>query len=114
MNHEKRPTAVRAYGSRSPYATQRFPQLKVETEVVPGDPVPALLDASREAFMVVVGWAGSDPPVPLPSASVGPEVAARACCPVVVVRGRLDAIRGRAHRVTVRHSLCPVSVVPRS
>ncbi|NGN64525.1 universal stress protein [Streptomyces sp. A7024] len=70
------------------------PGVEVFTELAPYDPVTALLQASREAFALVIaahGHRGLTGPLP---GQVSRAVAARADCPVVVVRGARTAGTG--------------------
>ncbi|HZI74716.1 MAG TPA: universal stress protein [Gemmatimonadales bacterium] len=59
--------------------------------VVTGDPAEELVNASRDASMVVVGSRGSDGFASLLMGSVSSKVAHHAACPVVVVRGEGQA-----------------------
>ena len=62
------------------------PWLEVTTEVSSSKPSLALVDASRRAACVIVGAHGRRPVVSGMLGSTSVEVAARAACPVVVVR----------------------------
>jgi nucleotide-binding universal stress UspA family protein len=62
------------------------PDLPVYTRVVMGDPIDVLVDASRDAQLLVVGSRGRSPYAGLILGSVSQACAARAACPVVVVR----------------------------
>ncbi|ATW52389.1 universal stress protein [Streptomyces peucetius] len=64
------------------------PDVKVTTEVVHEDPVTALLDAACNASALVTGARGRGELKDLLLGSVSLAVAARAQCPVVVVRDR--------------------------
>ncbi|WP_432253845.1 universal stress protein [Streptomyces sp. HNM1019] len=68
-------------------ARRRGPDLKVTAEVLPEDPVDALLRTGQEASGVVVGSRGRGELAGLLLGSVSLAVAARATCPVTVVRG---------------------------
>ncbi|WP_262701380.1 MULTISPECIES: universal stress protein [Streptomyces] len=68
-------------------ARRRGPDVKVAAEVLPEDPVDALLRTGREASGVVVGSRGRGELAGLLLGSVSLAVAARATCPVTVVRG---------------------------
>ncbi|WNZ06604.1 universal stress protein [Streptomyces sp. 11x1] len=68
-------------------ARLRAPGVKVSGEAVPDDAVPALLRAATEASALVVGERGRGEFSGLLLGSVSLAVAARAVCPVVVVRG---------------------------
>jgi nucleotide-binding universal stress UspA family protein len=62
------------------------PSLKVEQEVVEGHPASVLVDAARDADLVVVGSRGHGGFVGMLLGSVSQHVAAHASCPVLVVR----------------------------
>src|SRR5690606_37136730 len=68
-------------------ARARNPELEVSAEVVPEDAVSALLRAAPEAFAVVTGSRGRGGIAGMLLGSVSLTVAARAVCPVIVVRG---------------------------
>ncbi|MFD9325145.1 universal stress protein [Streptomyces sp. NPDC060065] len=81
-------------------AHRREVDVKISTEVLPEEPVFALLRAGREASALVMGSRGRSGMAELLLGSVSLAVAARADCPVIVVRGSLDnsaksAMRGR-------------------
>ncbi|MES4909165.1 MULTISPECIES: universal stress protein [unclassified Streptomyces] len=82
-------------------AGRRASALKVMTDVAPDDAVTALLRAGKSADAVVVGSRGRGEFASLLLGSVGLGIAARAHCPVVVVRGRPENVQGRLNRVTV-------------
>ncbi|MFF1278447.1 universal stress protein [Streptomyces marokkonensis] len=73
--------------SGSERARQRRPEVQVSSDVMPDDPVSALLAAGHEASFLVTGSRGRGELAGLTLGSVGLGVAARATCPVVVVRG---------------------------
>ncbi|MFG3255349.1 universal stress protein [Streptomyces sp. NPDC048172] len=81
-------------------AARRDPAPEVSAVTVPGDAVPALLDQSRNALAVVTGSRGRGGIRGLLLGSVSLELAARADCPVVVVRGA-DPGPGTHGRVTL-------------
>lgn len=62
------------------------PSLSVEQEVVEGHPASVLVDAARDADLVVVGSRGHGGFVGMLLGSVSQHVAAHASCPVLVVR----------------------------
>jgi nucleotide-binding universal stress UspA family protein len=62
------------------------PDLPVYTRVVLGDPIDVLVNASRDAQLLVIGSRGRSPFTGLILGSVSQACAARAACPVVVVR----------------------------
>jgi len=65
----------------------RRPGVEVSLDVLPEEPEYALLRESREACLVVLGTRGRGGLAGLLLGSVGLAVAARAGCPVIVVRG---------------------------
>ncbi|MGA6226692.1 universal stress protein [Streptomyces umbrinus] len=66
----------------------RAPTLEISTGVVPEDPVSALLREALRASAVVTGVRGRGPIRELLLGTVSLSLAARAPCPVIVVRGR--------------------------
>ncbi|GAA4543941.1 universal stress protein [Streptomyces collinus] len=68
-------------------AQLRNPQVKVSSDVLPDDAVSTLLHAAHESFALVVGSRGRGEVAGLLLGSVSLAVAARAVCPVFVVRG---------------------------
>ncbi|MFF7474598.1 universal stress protein [Streptomyces sp. NPDC008092] len=79
----------------------RNPEVKVSAEVLPDDPVSALLAAGSDAFALVTGARGLGRIAGMLLGSVSLAVAARAACPVVVVRGTEHARQGAGGRVVV-------------
>ncbi|CAM5644615.1 MULTISPECIES: universal stress protein [Streptomyces] len=79
----------------------RQPQVKVSEEVVPDDAVSALLRAAPDAHALVVGERGRGEVAGLLLGSVSLAVAARAVCPVIVVRGAEPNVRGSFDRCVV-------------
>ncbi|MDT9698453.1 universal stress protein [Streptomyces sp. P17] len=71
-------------------ARQRAPELEISTGLLPEDPVSALLREAGLACAVVTGVRGRGPIRDLLLGSVGLSLAARAPCPVAVVRGRAE------------------------
>ncbi|MEV5752678.1 universal stress protein [Actinoallomurus sp. NPDC052308] len=69
-------------------AQARAPELPVETTVLDGAPIPVLLQQAAHASLMVVASRGIGAVGRLLVGSTGVELAARAPCPVVVVRGR--------------------------
>lgn len=63
-----------------------FPHLPVDGRVVMGDPIDVLVEASREARLLVVGSRGRSQFTGVILGSVSQSCAARAACPVVVVK----------------------------
>ncbi|MFI1051545.1 universal stress protein [Streptomyces griseoruber] len=80
-------------------AGRRDPEVKVTTEIVPDDAVDALLRAGDEAFALVTGSRGHGELKGLLLGSVGLAVAARAHCPVIVVRGDKAGLAGSHERI---------------
>ncbi|MBQ0986860.1 universal stress protein [Streptomyces sp. F63] len=74
-------------GAAEERARKRAPRLVVSTEALPDDPAAALVREGRNAFLLVTGSRGRGAIGGLLLGSVGLAVAARADCPVVVVRG---------------------------
>lgn len=66
------------------------PEIDVVTEVVSGEPLPALVGASESASLVVVGSRGLGGFARLLLGSVAVQLAAHSHCPVWVVRGSSD------------------------
>jgi nucleotide-binding universal stress UspA family protein len=77
------------------------PTLHVTTALVPSEPVAALLREGEAAFAIVVGTRGRGPIAGMVLGSTSLEVAARATCPVVVVRDASAQTRGEFGRVTL-------------
>ncbi|MFD9813495.1 universal stress protein [Streptomyces sp. NPDC059080] len=77
----------------------RAPGLAVTADVAATDAAGALLDAGQEARVLVVGSRGRGAVAGLLLGSVSLVTAARAHCPVVVVRGDPYALEGRHGRV---------------
>ncbi|MER7348385.1 universal stress protein [Streptomyces aurantiacus] len=73
-------------GSAAERAERRAPDLKISAEVLRADAVSALLREARNASMVVVASRGRSGVAELLLGSVSLAVAARAACPVVVLR----------------------------
>ncbi|MBO1334419.1 universal stress protein [Streptomyces sp. VRA16 Mangrove soil] len=82
-------------------ARKRAPELKISTEVVPHDPAAALVEASRDAGVLVVGSRGHGTFAGLLLGGVSLPVAAHAQCPVVVVRGNDKNVQGGLGQVTL-------------
>lgn len=97
----ERVLAEHIVASAAERARHRAPGVKTGTEVVPDDPASALLDRDRDAALLVVGSRGRGAVTALLLGSVGLTVAARALCPVVVVRGDEPNREGRKGRVVV-------------
>ncbi|MDQ0958107.1 nucleotide-binding universal stress UspA family protein [Streptomyces sp. B4I13] len=71
-------------------AHRRAPDLKISTAVLPDDAVSALLGESGRACALVIGARGRGNIAELLLGSVSLAVAARAHCPVIVLRGSHD------------------------
>lgn len=82
-------------------ARLRDPEVKVSADVVAADAVSTLLRAGSEAFALVTGVHGRGEVAGLLLGSVSLTVAARAMCPVIVVRGEERNLRGSLGRVVV-------------
>jgi nucleotide-binding universal stress UspA family protein len=82
-------------------ARLRNPEVKVSGEVLPDDAVSVLLRAGPEAFALVTGCRGRGAVAGLLLGSVSLAVAARALCPVIVVRGSDQNRQGTFGRVVV-------------
>jgi nucleotide-binding universal stress UspA family protein len=74
-------------GSAAQRAARLGPGIPCTAEIVPDDPVAVLVRESRNAFAVVLGHRGRGEFADLLLGSTSLAVAARAECPVVVVRG---------------------------
>ncbi|WP_030690717.1 universal stress protein [Streptomyces globisporus] len=86
-------------GTAAERARRRAPDLPLTTDVLAEDPSTALLREGQEAAVLVVGSRGRGEFADLMLGSVGLVVAARAHCPVVVVRGDRHALEARHGRV---------------
>lgn len=73
--------------------------VKVSADIVPDDAVSALLEAGDTAFALVTGFRGRGGLKGLLLGSVSLAVAARANCPVVVVRGDRAGLAGAHGRI---------------
>ena len=82
-------------------ARLRNREVKVSGEVLPEDAVSALLREGYKAFALVTGSRGRGKPAGMLLGSVSLTVAARAACPVVVVRGAERNRQGAFRRVVV-------------
>uniref|UniRef100_A0AAU3I8D9 Universal stress protein n=1 Tax=Streptomyces sp. NBC_01393 TaxID=2903851 RepID=A0AAU3I8D9_9ACTN len=80
-------------------AGRRNPEVKVTTEIVPDDAADALLRDDDSAFALVTGARGRGELKGLLLGSVGLAVAARARCPVIVVRGDKAGLAGSHERI---------------
>ncbi|MFJ4687231.1 universal stress protein [Streptomyces sp. NPDC088789] len=82
-------------------ARLRDASVKTSGEVLPLDPVAALLRTGPEAFALVTGARGRGQVTGLLLGSVSLSVAARAVCPVVVIRGDEPGRREARGRIVV-------------
>ncbi|MFJ2565548.1 universal stress protein [Streptomyces sp. NPDC087568] len=80
-------------------AERRNPDVNVTTDIVSEDPVVTLVREGDEAFELVTGSRGRGQLKGLLLGSVGLAVAARAHCPVIVVRGDPAGLAGRHERI---------------
>ncbi|WP_328767049.1 universal stress protein [Streptomyces sp. NBC_00286] len=80
-------------------ARRRNPEVKVSTEVVPEEAASALLHEGHNASALVTGRRGRGELTGLLLGSVSLAVAARADCPVIVVRGDKAGLAGIHERI---------------
>ncbi|WP_445281952.1 universal stress protein [Streptomyces sp. DSM 118148] len=80
-------------------AERRNPDVKVTTDIIPEDAVDALVHEGQDAFTLVTGSRGRGEVKGLLLGSVGLAVAARAHCPVIVVRGDPAGLAGTHERI---------------
>ena len=95
----ERVLAENLVASAAERAERRNPEVKVTTEIVPDDAADALLHAGDHAFALVTGSRGRGELTDLLLGSVGLAVAARAHCPVIVVRGDKAGLSGAHERI---------------
>lgn len=86
-------------GAAAERATRRHPDLDVSTQVIGDDPQTVLLREGHDASAVIVGSHGRGAFTGLLLGSVGLAVAARAQCPVIVVRGDKAGLEGTHERI---------------
>lgn len=86
-------------GAAAERATLRHADLDVSTQVLGDDPETVLLREGHDASAVVVGSRGRGAFTGLLLGSVGLAVAARARCPVIVVRGDKAGLEGTHERI---------------
>ncbi|MFD1659273.1 universal stress protein [Streptomyces caeni] len=89
----------RIIASAAERARRRNPDLKVSADMVPEDAVSALLSEGRNASALITGSRGRGGLATLLLGSVGLAVAARAPCPVIVVRGDKAGLSGAHERI---------------
>ncbi|WP_369268750.1 universal stress protein [Streptomyces sp. R11] len=95
----ERVLAEHIVASAAERAARRAPAVKVTTDIVPAEPVEALLREGHNACAVVTGDRGRGELKGLLLGSVGLGVAARAHCPVIVVRGDEAGMVGMHERI---------------
>ncbi|MFJ9346389.1 universal stress protein [Streptomyces sp. NPDC101237] len=95
----ERVLAEHIVASAAERAETRCPDVKVTTDILPEDPVYALLREADNAHAVVTGSRGRGELAGLLLGSVGLTVAGRAHCPVIVVRGDGTALAGGHGRI---------------
>jgi nucleotide-binding universal stress UspA family protein len=78
----------------------RHPGIEITSELLDGDPEAALVEAAHTAEALVVGTRGRGPVPSMLLGSVSSSVAARAACPVIIVRPVDVAARGVVVGVT--------------
>ncbi|MET8572644.1 universal stress protein [Streptomyces sp. NPDC004783] len=82
-------------------ARERAPTVRLSNEVLHEDAAAALVDKGRNAFALVLGSRGLGDLAEMLLGAVSLAVAARADCPVVVVRGAAERRDGRFGNVVV-------------
>ncbi|MFB7242038.1 universal stress protein [Streptomyces populi] len=95
----ERVLAEHIVGSAAERVRRHAPRLSVSTETVPAEAVSALLDEARNATTLITGSRGRGELKGTLLGSVGLAVAARAHCPVIVVRGDKAALAGSHERI---------------
>lgn len=80
-------------------ARRRNPDVKVFTDIVPAEATDALLNEGNNATALITGSRGRGELKGLLLGSVGLAVAARAHCPVIVVRGDKAGLAGTHERI---------------
>lgn len=91
--------AEHVVASAAERARRRNPDVKATTDILPEEAADALLHEGDTAFAVVTGTRGRGGIKGLLLGSVGLTVAARAHCPVIVVRGDRAGLAGTHGRV---------------
>ncbi|EGX55628.1 hypothetical protein SZN_31954 [Streptomyces zinciresistens K42] len=95
----ERMLAEHLVASAAERAARRAPALSVGTDIVPADPVDALLHEAGNAFALVTGERGRGELKGMLLGSVSVAVAGRAHCPVIVVRGEDSGLAGVHERI---------------
>lgn len=95
-------------------ARDRRPGLEVSADVLPDDPVSVLLHEGHGACALVIGSRGRNGLVELLLGSVSLAVAARADCPVIVLRGGREsrAATGKHRRIVLGVGAGPHNSAP--
>ncbi|WP_405776611.1 universal stress protein [Streptomyces sp. NBC_01538] len=88
-------------GAASKRARERAPSVRLSSEVLHEDAAAALVDKGRNAFALVLGSRGLGDLAEMLLGAVSLAVAARADCPVVVVRGAAEHRGGRFGNIVV-------------
>lgn len=88
-------------GSTAERVRRRVPSVRATTDVLPEEAVGALLEEGQRAFAVVTGSRGRGGIAGMLLGSVSLAVAARAHCPVVVVRGDKAGLEGAHGRIVL-------------
>ncbi|MFG2134654.1 universal stress protein [Streptomyces sp. NPDC048751] len=88
-------------GAAEERARRRDAEVKATGEVLAEEAVAALLHAGRNASALVTGVRGHGRLKDLLLGSVSPAVAARASCPVIVVRGDKAGLAGTHNRIVL-------------
>ncbi|MEW1780159.1 universal stress protein [Streptomyces sp. NPDC086777] len=95
----ERVPAEHVVASAAERVAQRRPDVKVTADILPDDPVCALLREGDHAHALVTGSRGRGELTGLLLGSVGLAVAAKAHCPVIVVRGDRSGLAGGHGRI---------------
>ncbi|GHG97263.1 universal stress protein [Streptomyces lanatus] len=95
----ERVLAEHIVASAAERAARRVPAVKVTTDIVPAEPVDALLREGHNACALVTGDRGRSELKELLLGSVSLGVAAQAHCPVIVVRGDEAGLVGMHERI---------------
>ncbi|UIX34178.1 universal stress protein [Streptomyces sp. GQFP] len=95
----ERVLAEHVVASAAERAARRNPEVKVSTVIVTEEPADALLREGNNASALITGSRGRGELKGLLLGSVGLAVAARAHCPVIVVRGDKAALAGTHERI---------------
>ena len=83
-------------------ARRRRPEAGIQAEVLPGEPVDVLVQAGEDAFVLVVGHRGHGSLARrLFAGSVGPGVAERSWCPIVVVGDSVSELPSDFRQIVV-------------